>query len=70
MNNQDTAAEIRRWVADANSGHYSWPTDGCGYEQHMAFVTHRNRNWRGEGQRDFDLFCLAYANALEQKVAS
>ena len=67
MNNQATAAEIRRWVAQGSKLNFSWPTDGCGYEQHIAFVNHRNANWRGD-QGDFPAFCLAYADALEQKV--
>ena len=66
MNNKETAAEIRRWVA-GSKGNFSWPTDGCGYEQHIAFVEHRNAEWRVP-QHDFNAFCLAYADALEQKV--
>jgi len=66
MTNQETAAEIRRWCAQPVKGRFSWPTDGCGYEQHMRFVSHRNANWHGE-QRDFDAFCLAYADALEAR---
>lgn len=63
MNNQETAAWLREWVRE---GHltFSWPTDGCGYEQHIKFVNHRNANWHGAKQ-NFNQFVLDYADRLE-----
>ncbi len=65
MTNQETAAEIRRHVKSAN-GPFSWPTDACGYDQHMRFIHHRNDNWKGEGS--FSKFCLDYADMLEKET--
>ena len=71
MTNTETAAEIRRWCANPG-GLWSWPTDPCGYDQHIAFVRHRNRYWTEarKQQQTFEQFCLEYAAALEgQPVA-
>ncbi len=62
MNNQETATEIRRSV-NSPGPIWSWATDGCGYDQHLRFVKHRNENWKGEGL--FSQFCLDYADMLE-----
>jgi hypothetical protein len=62
MTDAETAATIRRWC-EAVRGPFSWPTDACGYEQHIRFVVHRNAKWEGG---DFKQFCLDYAAALER----
>jgi hypothetical protein len=62
----ETAAHIREWCSRARCA-FSWPTDGCGYEQHMKFVTHRNLNWHGSGDEAFTRFCLDYADSLERR---
>lgn len=62
MNNKEAAAEIRRALADARGGIFSWPTDCCGYAQHIRFVEHRNANWQGG---DWKAFVTSYADELE-----
>jgi len=67
MNDKETADLIRKWVKRKNSGgvsHFSWPTDMAGYEQHILFVNHRNNNWAGGTDAEFDKFCLDYADGL------
>ena len=62
MTNLETANYLRRWVKHEAGSHFpfAWPTDGCGYEQHVKFVGYRNTNWtedRKSGQT-FDEFVL------------
>ena len=66
MTNIETAAEIRRWVLRPR-GLWGWPTDACGYEQHVRFVEFRNAHWTPERQQAqrFEDFCLEYADILE-----
>jgi hypothetical protein len=68
MTNTETAALIRRWVSQPR-GLWGWPTDRCGYEQHVRFVKYRNEHWTLERQQvqRFDSFCLEYASALERQ---
>ena len=66
MTNKEVAEHIRNYYETTHS-HWSWPTDGCGYEQHIKFVKHRNKNWKGKTQKEFKEFALAYANDIEQK---
>jgi hypothetical protein len=61
MNDKETAEHLRKWCAEPVRHAFSWPTDGCGYEQHMRFVAHRSRHWVGG---DFTAFVLAYAESL------
>lgn len=65
MSNEETAEAIRRWVA-APYRLWSWPTDACGYDQHIAFVRHRNEHWTSEraSAQTFEAFCLEYADQL------
>jgi hypothetical protein len=63
----ETAEHIRRWCAEDRWAPFAWPTDGCGYEQHIRFVDHRNKNWSGG---DFRRFCLDYADALAAQVTA
>lgn len=65
LTNKETAEAIRKWCAEPRS-HWSWPTDGCGYDQHVRFVMHRNRNWNGGTLEEYRAFALAYADELEQ----
>lgn len=60
----EASAHILRWLADVEHGTWSWPTDGCGYEQHMRFVRHRNDNWNGGGPEEWAAFVRAYAENL------
>ncbi len=69
MTNKETADEIRRWVSSAPKSMWGWATDGCGYDQHIAFVRHRNAEWTLDRQKrqTFEDFCLEYAADLEQR---
>jgi hypothetical protein len=69
MTDQETAAHIRDYFTRPRISAFSWCTDGCGYEQHIRFVEHRNRNWKGGTDEDFKAFALAYADSLDAKVA-
>ena len=60
MTDKETADHLREWV-NKNNGIFAWPTDACGYDQHMKFVKHRNQNWNGG---DFNQFVLDYADSL------
>ena len=68
MTNAETAAHLRQYVTAPHNG-WSWPTDTCGYDQHIKFVTHRNAQWRGSSQEAWRHFILDYANRLEQEEA-
>lgn len=69
MSNRDTARYLRKWVAeDRISGHgvFAWPTDGCGYDQHIRFVKHRNANrYKHSDQESYREFVLAWADHIE-----
>ena len=71
MTDQETAAHLRSWVAKGGHGQFAWPTDACGYDQHMKFVHHlkfvhhRNQHWYGEGVLRFNLFVLDYADLID-----
>jgi len=68
MTNKETAAEIRRVVALGTRPLFSWPTDNCGYDQHIRFVLWRNKYWNENYQGDsFAQFCLEYADMLEKE---
>lgn len=62
MTDAETAAHLREW-ANGGGSHslFAWPTDGCGYDQHIRFVEHRNQNWKGG---DFNQFVRDYADSL------
>lgn len=69
--NAETAAWLRSWVEEdrrREHGPFSWPTDGCSLEQHVAFCRHRNQHYEEvlEMEReDFRRFVLEYAERLE-----
>lgn len=64
MTNKETAAHLRGWVKESH-GPFSWPTDTCGRDQHIRFVSHRNANWREGYPGTFEQFVLDYADMLE-----
>ena len=68
MTNVETAAHLRRYVTKVH-GVWSWPTDGCGYDQHVQFVAHRNRHWHGGTIEAMQQFILEYAESLEHEEA-
>ena len=53
MNNKETKAHLQNYVT-RNTGTFSWPTDACGYDQHIKFVKHRNENWKEGTDSDFN----------------
>jgi hypothetical protein len=64
MTNKEVAAHFREWVKKEHSN-WSWPVDGCGYNQHVRFAQYRNENWKGEGT--FTQFLLDYADKIENE---
>lgn len=64
LTNAETAEHIRKWCNEER-GPFAWPTDGCGYEQHIRFVKHRNSSWHGGTHDEWLAFCRAYADSLE-----
>jgi hypothetical protein len=65
MTNKETVVHLREYVTKIYD-HFSWPTDGCGYEQHIRFVEHRNQNWHGPLE-EWNKFVLDYADMLEKE---
>lgn len=63
MNNTETKDHLFKWVKEQH-GVFAWPTDVCGYDQHIKFVQHRNKNWKGD---DWHQFVLDYANSLVEE---
>lgn len=62
MTNAETVAHLRKWAnGEVQHSHWGWPTDACGYDQHIRFVKHRNANWQGG---DFNQFVRDYADSL------
>jgi len=47
---------------------FSWPTDACGYDQHIRFVRHLNAHYNEI--TDLKAFVRDYADALEEELAS
>jgi hypothetical protein len=64
MDNEQTKSYLLKWCDKPDWNHFSWPTDGCGYDQHIRFVEHRNKNWHGETTPEFIEFVRQYANSL------
>jgi hypothetical protein len=63
MTDTETVAHLRGWANSVGSHSvWAWPTDACGYNQHIRFVKHRNENWHGG---DFNQFVRDYADTLE-----
>ena len=67
MTNKQTKKWILDWCDDEEKcphNTFSWCTDGCGYDQHIKFVEHRNKNWAGGNKKEFLQFMRYYANNL------
>lgn len=69
LTDEQTREHILRWLAEP-SGLWSWPTDGCGYNQHMRFVRHRNEKWVGGVPQQWIDFVTEYAESLVTKEQS
>lgn len=65
MTDVEVIAHLRKWVKHEH-GLFEWPTDACGYEQHLRFVDHRNTYLDDWPSRDFKAFVLDYADKLER----
>jgi len=63
MTNNETKEHLLRWCEKPNLMPFAWPTDACGYEQHIKFVEHRNKNWNGS-KSEFVDFVKEYALSL------
>ena len=71
MTNKETVAHLREWVKHPPKSIFAWPTDACGYDQHIKFVKYRNKYWFSmkDGVADwpnFNDFVLHYADKLER----
>jgi hypothetical protein len=64
MTNQETKEHLLKWCERSSIYLFSWPTDGCGYDQHIKFVEHRNKNWKSGSLKEFFTFVKEYANSL------
>ena len=64
MTNQETKDHLFRWCEKPNLMPFAWPTDACGYDQHIKFVEHRNKNWYGGSSQEFIIFVKEYALSL------
>ena len=64
MTNAETAAHLREYVKTPHRL-FSWPTDACGYDQHIKFVNHRDSAWPEYDGQTFEDFVLRYAERLE-----
>lgn len=67
LNDHETAILMSEWIIRDKAGkvsHFSWPTDGAGYQQHVRFVEHRNVNWAGGDEEAWRQFVEDYASAL------
>lgn len=68
MSDAETAAHLREWVRRdrmAKHGPFGWPTDGCGYDQHMRFVKLRNQHYDELATReDYYALVLRHADQL------
>jgi len=68
MTNQETREYLLKWCEKPNLMPFAWPTDGCGYKQHIKFVTHRNKNWNGS-PTEFIAFVKEYAISLDHYLS-
>ena len=67
MTNKETSKRILKWCQKSHDSWdliFSWPTDGCGYNQHLRFVEYRNLNWNGGTEKEFRNFVAGYAEKL------
>ena len=67
MNDAETKEHLLKWCDNPDLMPFAWPTDACGYDQHIKFVMHRNEHWKGNTHQDFVDFVRQYAVSLEPK---
>lgn len=63
MTNEETREHLLAYVLESHDL-FSWPTDVCGYDQHIKFVEHRNQHWKGETEEEWKAFITEYAESL------
>ena len=66
MTNEETKVHLREYVKGTH-GTFSWPTDACGYDQHIKFVDHRNAHLEETKKmtsEQWKQFVLDYADSL------
>lgn len=63
MDNKETREWMLKRIEEPRNL-FSWVTDGCGYDQHIKFVKHRNENWKGGSEEEWKKFVIDYANSL------
>jgi hypothetical protein len=66
MSNKETKEWLLKWCEKPERNHFSWPTDACGYDQHIKFVDHRNSCWEGHTFEEFVQFVKDYALSLNE----
>lgn len=44
MDDKQTKEHLLKWVSESHNL-FGWPTDACGYDQHIRFVNYRNDYW-------------------------
>lgn len=64
MTDTETKTYLLKWCENPNLMPFAWPTDGCGYDQHIKFVEHRNEKWEGGSTAEFIEFVRQYALAI------
>lgn len=64
MTDEETKEYLLKWCEQPNFFPFAWPTDACGYKQHIKFVNHRNLNWEGGSVKEFVAFVKEYALKL------
>jgi len=67
MTDKETADYLREYIKSGKrGGPFGWPTDPCGYDQHIKFVEYRNKEWADCGLT-WDKFVLNWADRLDPK---
>ena len=65
MTDKETSDHILQYIECLDEkGTFSWPTDACGYDQHMRLVQHRNETWNGGTTEEYKKWLKDYANSL------
>jgi len=68
MTNKETKEYLLKWCKEKRKLGYvplfEWCTDACGYDQHIKFAKHRNKNWKGGTLDEFIDFVEEYAKGL------
>ena len=69
MTDQEVVAHLRQWVQHPPASPFAWPTDGCGYHQHVRYAKHRNAHYDWLCTQSWEVFLnfvSEYADKLER----